>query len=228
MNILITSGGTMEYIDDVRVMTNISTGALGCVIAETFLAHDHKVMYLHGRSAKIPDPYKNLTMAIVTSAQDAYDALKVLVPRYDVVIHAMAVSDFTFKRDIALKCKSSDPEAFIDYMRQSITKNPKIIGEIKKWNPKALLVGFKFEVGIQHEELIALAQESIAKNGCDLVVANDKVEMKENKVHVAYIVSSSALDLDVPEYRVLGKEAIAKELRDIIEYTSEKSSKSCQ
>jgi len=217
MNILITSGGTMEYIDDVRVMTNISTGALGCVIAETFLEHGYKVMYVHGRNARIPDPHKNLSMAITTSAQDAYDALKVLVPMHDVVIHAMAVSDFTFKRDIILKCKSSDPEAFIDYMRRAITKNPKIIGEIKKWNPKALLVGFKFEVGIQHEELIALAQESIAKNGCDLVVANDKVEMKENKVHVAYIVPSPALDLDVTEYRVLGKEAIAKELRNIIE-----------
>lgn len=223
MKILITSGGTMEYIDDVRVMTNISTGALGCVIAETFLEHGHKVMYVHGRNAKVPDPHKNLSMAIVTSAQDAYDALKVLVPVHDAVIHAMAVSDFTFKRDIVLKCKSSDPEAFIDYMRRSITKNPKIIGEIKKWNPNVMLVGFKFEVGIQHEELIALAQESISKNGCDLVVANDKVEMKENKAHVAYIVPSMFLGDFPNQWRAMGKEAIAKELLDIMELVWQKN-----
>jgi len=37
MKVLITSGGTREYIDDVRVLTNISTGKLGATIANTFL-----------------------------------------------------------------------------------------------------------------------------------------------------------------------------------------------
>lgn len=188
--ILVTSGGTQEYIDDVRVLTNISSGKLGAEIAEHLITAEARVQYLHGANACQPrfGEFMGLSSVPVKSAQDAYNWMERIVPTVDAVIHCMAVSDFTFKRDVALKCKSNDPQAFIDYMARTITKNPKIISKVKEWNPKVILVGFKFEVGVPHEELISLARASIVKNGCDLVVANDKEEMVRNKSHTAYLV----------------------------------------
>jgi phosphopantothenate-cysteine ligase len=150
----------------------------------------------------------------VRSAQDAYNAMEELVPQMDAVIHCMAVSDFTFKRDDAVKCSSSDPEAFIEYMRKTITKNPKIIGKIKQWNPKTVLIGFKFEVGLGLGELIILADKSITGNGCDLVVANDKAEMTREQEHVAHFVYSEAMQQAVGagDFEVRGKDEIAKEI----------------
>jgi len=46
MKILITSGGTREYIDDVRVFTNISSGKLGTINANKFKNDGHEVHYI--------------------------------------------------------------------------------------------------------------------------------------------------------------------------------------
>ena len=227
--ILVTSGGTSEYIDDVRVLTNISTGKLGAMIADSLACERAEVQYLHGRNARIPSwlgtgtlgscvtahPSGNsIECTEVRSAQDAYDAMEKLVPQMDAVVHAMAVSDFTFKRDAAIKCSSSDAEAFIEYMRQTITKNPKIIGKVKEWNPRTILIGFKFEVGLGLGELVTIADKSITTNGCDLVVANDKAEMTREKEHVAHFVYSEAMQQAIGKgnFEVRGKHAIAEEV----------------
>jgi phosphopantothenate--cysteine ligase len=196
--ILITAGGTREYIDDVRVLTNISTGNLGAQIAlDASLMEDTLVYYVHATGCVLPEHLglcssSRILYYPVKTAQDTLDVMKKLIieEEIDVVIHSMAVSDFTFKRDGSIKLKSNDPEAFIEFMRKSITPNPKIISHIKEWRPETILIGFKFEVDIDHQKLIALARASIEKNGCDLVIANDKSEMKKINSHVAYFVFS--------------------------------------
>jgi len=210
--ILVTSGGTQEYIDDVRVLTNISSGQLGADIAVSLIDAGADIYYLKGANAAYPDPMRNGFYHTITvkSAQDAYKEMEKLVPDMDAVIHCMAVSDFTFKRDGALKCKSSDPQAFIDYMARTITKNPKIISKVKEWNPKTILVGFKFEVGTTNEELIELARNSIKTNQCDLVVANDKEEMARDKAHTAYLVDPNP---NGSVLKVSGKEEIAFQIQ---------------
>ena len=195
MKILITSGGTREYIDEVRVLTNISTGGLGAQIAE--LLYDNRcvetIYYLCSKGSKLPviGAKQNVIEVIyVNNTQDVYNEMERLVPQVDIVIHSMAVSDFGFKPSNT-KLKSNDPQAFIDSLRDRILVNPKIISFIKIWNPKVKLVGFKFEVGKTHEELINIAFESLTKNNCDFVVANDKTEMKEKNNHIAYIIDKN-------------------------------------
>jgi phosphopantothenate-cysteine ligase len=196
--ILVTSGGTEEYIDDFRILTNISSGALGLIVAKK-LAVDFDVYYVCTRSSigqanllNIPNIKKVYQVRSVAEAQDAMQSV-IIDEKIDAVIHAMAVSDFSFKKDKDIKCKSTDPEAFIEYMRQTIVVNPKIITKIKQWRPETLLVGFKFEIGLTNEELIGLAKTSIEKNKCDLVIANDKKKMKEQKSHVAQFVFSDEM-----------------------------------
>jgi phosphopantothenate-cysteine ligase len=209
--VLVTSGGTQEYIDDVRVMTNISTGKLGSIIASNFASFNHcRVHFVYGKNTTVPKNCLNINLYQIRSSQEAMDKIKELVPNMDAVIHSMAVSDFTFKRDAAVKCKSSDPEAFIEYMRKTITLNPKIISHIKEWNPDTFLVGFKFEVGTSEEELAALAQASLEKNKCDLVIANDKEEMKRLGTHRGHFFYSEALkNRGFRNFIICGKDTIS-------------------
>lgn len=198
--IMVTAGGTQEYIDDVRVMTNISSGKLGAAIASHLMAEDADVYYVCGKTAVrpqmnsdyLPADSKLLHIQEVRTALDAMEAMEAIVKEQeiDAVVHAMAVSDFTFKRDKAVKLKSNDAEGFIEFMRQTITKNPKIIAHIKQWRPETILIGFKFEVGSTTQDLLLLSRESIDRNKCDLVVANDKQQMTEAQDHVAHMVCS--------------------------------------
>jgi phosphopantothenate-cysteine ligase len=192
MKVLITSGGTMEYVDDVRVLTNISTGKLGAKLAEVF-SEKHDVFYLHSKTAVMPSKEGKTPAAYIqaNSAQEVFDAMKELVPQMDVVIHAMAVSDFTFDRSIPVKLKSNDPIAFIDSMRSRIKMNPKIIQHVKEWNPNVLLFGFKFEVGLTKEDLIQTALDAIAKTKADYTLANDKEMMKKEGKHVAFLINKN-------------------------------------
>jgi len=223
-NILVTSGGTREYIDDVRVMTNISSGKLGRIIAQEFVGllyekiifKEASVNFIYGKHTECPDHVQILKYP-VDSAQETYNKMQELVPQMDAVIHCMAVSDFTFKKDAAIKCKSHDPEAFIEYMRRTITLNPKIIAQIKKWNPNVLLVGFKFEVGASIAELETLAKASIERNGCDLVVANDKEEIKRQNEHIGHFFFSEPMkERGFNNFDQAGKLKIAVALSEFI------------
>jgi phosphopantothenate-cysteine ligase len=213
-SILVTSGGTQEHIDDVRVLTNVSSGKLGAVIADQLTQSEAKVYYVCGKNSVQPRIPVEDCVAVRT-ANDALEAMRNIITDNNIhaVVHAMAVSDFTFKRDKPVKCKSSDPEAFIEYMRQTITPNPKIISQIKAWKKDLILIGFKFEVGATLTRLVTLARESIHKNGCDMVVINDKKEMETTGKHLARFVTptdtSSISKIEVYE----GKTAIAKGIK---------------
>ena len=225
--IIVTSGGTREYIDEVRVLTNISTGRLGSQIAfdlETRLGYS--VEYIHGVGAAMPSDVihgKQFITGInnhqVSTAWELEFFLRQLLTTQDIyaVVHAMAVSDFTFTRSEAVKCKSDSPEDFIEYMRRTITKNPKIISHIKEWAPKVFLIGFKFEVGASLETLRDLAQKSMEKNGCDVIMANDKIEMMTQKVHVGhFFFSKEMLAKGFQDREIRGKFDIAQEIGNII------------
>lgn len=203
--VLITSGGTMEYIDDVRVLTNISTGKLGSILAQRF-ASENYVHYVHGKNTILPLQHPHIDTYEVTDVSSLMEIMKILVPKVDLVIHAMAVSDFGFNKKNALKLKSNDPQAFIKYLSTSIKMNPKVIAHIKTWNPDVKLVGFKFEVGSTFSELFQRAMESIENNKCDLVVANDKAEMLTRKSHVAYLINPDGTFTQVFEKKYIAED----------------------
>lgn len=209
MKIIVTAGGTSEYIDEVRVLTNISSGKLGAIISDYLDSKGHEIAHVMGRGSVVPDDINDrMTIDVVKGVDELVAYLEPMVKDADVIIHAMAVSDFGFDRSKPVKLKSNDPQAFIDYMRDTIKINPKVISMIKKWNPNIKLVGFKFEVGKDVDDLFELALASIERNGCDLVIANDKEEMKREGTHVAYFVDS---DERTPT-QVRGKDEIAEML----------------
>ncbi len=98
MKVLITAGGTTEKIDQVRAITNHSTGRLGQALADHFAANpDTTVDYVTTRQALKPERRSNITIYTIESAQDLFLQLETLTKKehYDAIIHSMAVSDFT-------------------------------------------------------------------------------------------------------------------------------------
>ncbi|MBO4360525.1 MAG: phosphopantothenate--cysteine ligase [Eubacteriaceae bacterium] len=98
-NILITSGGTSEPIDNVRVITNLGTGRLGSLIADRFAQQEKvgKIFYVCGDNSKVPQNSKKVTVIRTRSVRDLKKELTRLMEenRIDAVIHSMAVSDYT-------------------------------------------------------------------------------------------------------------------------------------
>jgi phosphopantothenate-cysteine ligase len=100
MNILITAGGTGERIDHVRSITNMSTGRLARVVAETLAASEaaERILYVCGERATRPRCAKT-DIIPVGSAADLSETVTALCRehRIDAIVHAMAVSDYTVR-----------------------------------------------------------------------------------------------------------------------------------
>ena len=161
MNILITSGGTSEKIDRVRSITNHSTGRLGKIIAETFLDKGDQVTLVTTPKAVHPATHPNLTIVQIENVAELLEALEPLVHTHDVLIHAMAVSDYTpvYMTGLKAVAASSDMTEFLNKTNSEtkissqddiqvlfLKKTPKIISLVKKWNPDIRLIGFKLLV----------------------------------------------------------------------------------
>ena len=100
MNILITAGGTTEKIDSVRSISNFSTGKLGSLIAARFAAEPavDKIFYLCGTAALIP-PSEKVEALHAGSVSDLAAAIQQVLAQtsVDIIVHAMAVSDYRVK-----------------------------------------------------------------------------------------------------------------------------------
>src|SRR5271156_3812020 len=114
MNCIVTAGPTFEPLDDVRRLTNFSTGRLGTKLANYLAARGHKVTLLLGESATYAGEHKVQSVKIFSTTVDLRAKLKSFSgKKVDAIFHAAAVSDFTFgkmfTRDAAGKLKPFTP-----------------------------------------------------------------------------------------------------------------------
>ncbi|MFH1173612.1 MAG: phosphopantothenoylcysteine decarboxylase [archaeon] len=197
MQAIITSGGTIARIDDVRHLANFSSGTTGALIAEAFLAQNWDVHYVHARQAKRPFRHRLVlnpdlpldeeldrlatTKAVLVRYQDrlhehVFDTvedyiaqLKELVPAADAVILAAAVSDYS-PETVQGKINSDADELLL-----RLHKNQKVISFIKGWNARIFQVGFKLTSNAGIDTLIDTAYRHGIANHSNLTVANDLV-----------------------------------------------------
>ncbi len=214
--IIITAGGTSERIDNVRKITNSSTGKLGFVIANKLieLKDDliEKIYYVCSKGAYKPNNEK-IEIIEVFDTNDLKKTIEELLKGNNInyFIHAMAVSDYTVdfvttarrisdrintnndKDTYELICsdegsiKDTKISSYEDDLIIKLKRTPKIISLIKDLSPNTYLVGFKLLDGVTKDELIDVATKLRNKNKCDLVVANDLCNIR-NGHHIAYIL----------------------------------------
>ncbi|MDP7978082.1 phosphopantothenoylcysteine decarboxylase [Bacillus sp. WLY-B-L8] len=175
--VLITSGGCIEKWDEVRGHTNLSTGRMGKLLAEEALKNGASVIYLHGYFAEKPDATHNLSSHSFEGIIDLQEKMKQIITseKVDIVIMAVAGSDWIVDKIVdqegnvmdQLGKLSSDMPPVIHFK-----KAPKVLSQIKQWDPGVVLVGFKLESGISQQELITRAQIRMEGAQADFIVAN--------------------------------------------------------
>ncbi|MCI8345275.1 MAG: phosphopantothenate--cysteine ligase [Clostridia bacterium] len=103
-NIIITSGPTNEKIDAVMKITNMSTGALGAAVADTFLEERNeeieRIYYISTKMSYKPKvKSEKIQFITVESTQDLIEALEEIfaTKKIDIIIHSAAVGDYAGK-----------------------------------------------------------------------------------------------------------------------------------
>ena len=234
--VIITSGGTSEKIDNVRKITNSSTGKLALTIANYLLQKNENIFIYYVCSKNSLRPNHNRVKVIeIEGTIDLKNTVEKLLTseHIDYFIHSMAVSDYmtdyvtTIDRikenikkyediDDAFKnirtINGNKISSYEDNLVILLKPTPKVISIIKELSPNTFLVGFKLLDGVSKEKLISVAKKLRDKNNCDLVVCND-LESIRNGQHIAYIIDRND---EVIESK--GKDEIAKKLVRRINY----------
>ena len=165
--VLMTAGPTIEYIDPVRVITNLSSGKTGTLLASELISAGAKVTLVYGPGNQTPS--KGIKVINVTTSKEMFDATKKeLKKKFDIVIMAAAISDYTPENPSKSKIKSDKKSLII-----RLKKAPKIIDLVRKYQKNALLVGFKAETNLTKIALIKSSQKKMKESGADIIVAND-------------------------------------------------------
>lgn len=180
MRCVITAGPTFEPLDQVRRLTNFSTGRLGSELASFLASQGHEVTLLIGQQATYREERQASRVETFTTTQSLSDRLQALSAEpIDAIFHAAAVSDFSFGKLWAQKATGELEELTAGKVstRQGallaeLLPTPKIIAQLRTWFPKAVLVGWKYEVDGDRAAVLRAAENQLAECRTNACVAN--------------------------------------------------------
>ncbi|APB34436.1 phosphopantothenate-cysteine ligase [Gloeomargarita lithophora Alchichica-D10] len=160
--ILVTAGGTREYLDPVRFLGNPATGAMGLALAQAANHRGAQVTLIHAPVSQRIPPLE--AVVPVTSGQAMYNAVMAAFPAQDWCLMAAAVGDVQPGTYHPHKLRKRDlpdclPLAPVPDILQALSN-------IKQ--PHQLLVGFAAQTG----EIEPPAWEKLIAKKLDAIVAN--------------------------------------------------------
>lgn len=183
MRCLVTAGPTFESLDQVRRLTNFSTGRLGTELACRLAGLGHEVSLLRGEMA-VWSPAAAVQAGVrVVSFQSTADLRTALQGHAgeDVaaVFHAAAVADFTFGRvwrreptgDL-VEVRAGKLSTREGPLLAELAPTPKIIAELRAWFPRTWLVGWKYEVDGGRDAALEAGRAQLRDCRTDLCVVN--------------------------------------------------------
>ncbi|MBD3212332.1 MAG: bifunctional phosphopantothenoylcysteine decarboxylase/phosphopantothenate--cysteine ligase CoaBC [Candidatus Lokiarchaeota archaeon] len=216
--ILVTAGPTREYIDEIRFVSNDSSGRMGIELAKEASARGADVLLVNGKSSvEVPD---YLNVKNVVSTDDFINTVNKELKNntYDMFICAAAISDYSPIDCIEGKISSDK----VKELQVNMRLTPKIIDKAREVNKNVFVVAFKAETNVSRTELIDRAYARLQKSDADLIVANDVgredvgFESSENEVyiidkekHTTHVskhskryVASKIIDIALENYRI--------------------------
>ena len=182
MRILITAGGTREYIDPVRFISNASSGKMGYALARAALKAGYKVTLI-----TVPTNQKPPTAAKLVNVETAaqmFEAVKKHFARCDCLIMAAAVSDYTPARPAGTKMKKSG---------KSMTIKLKPTTDILKWAGRRkrqgqIVIGFALE-----DKVVKIhAEKKLKEKNLDMIVANTPAAIGADKSNLQIKIPNSS------------------------------------
>jgi phosphopantothenoylcysteine decarboxylase/phosphopantothenate--cysteine ligase len=179
---IVTAGPTFEELDEVRRLTNFSTGALGTELANFLTDQGHEVVLLRGQGATCRlEPRARQLQAFTTTADLRRRLQELRGSGAGAVFHAAAVSDFTFGKiweraaDGELKeIHAAKISTRGGNILAELTPTPKILAELRDWFPTAFLAGWKYEMEGARAQAIVRAIGQLKENRTNACVVNGR------------------------------------------------------
>ena len=176
MRILITAGPTREYIDDVRFLSNASSGKMGYGLAAAAVAAGHEVVLVTG-PVLIETPAGCEVHHIETTEQLRSTCVD-LFPACDGVIAAAAVCDYRPKERIKGKItKTGQPMMF------ELVETSDVLAELGGMKGNRWVMGFALESQDPRKN----AMRKLRMKSCDCIVLNDTSAISSETNHVEVI-----------------------------------------
>lgn len=181
MRCIVTAGPTYEPLDEVRRLTNFSTGKLGGELAAFLTAHGHEVTLLLGEQATWCGERRAARVIPFTTTDNLRESLHTLAGQgADAIFHAAAVSDFRFG-----KIWAGHPQASTEVTGHKISTRhqrliaelvptPKILAELRARFPSAKIIGWKYEMDGGRADALAAAERQLQECRTDACVANGR------------------------------------------------------
>jgi len=198
-NILITCGATLEKLDDVRFITNFSSGKMGCAIAKQAVSRGASVTLVLARhSVEVP---QGVNVINVQTTQEMHDRVMEQFDVTDAFIMAAAPCDYRPESFSNSKIKT-------DSLTLNFVKNVDIAQAVGAKKGKKVLVAFSAET----DNEIANATNKRIKKNADFIVCNN---VKSNDVFASATNVVSIIDKDgVTSYDKMSKDAVAALILD--------------
>jgi phosphopantothenoylcysteine synthetase/decarboxylase len=213
MKILVTAGGTKEYIDGVRYIGNCSSGQTGADLVDYLSEQGHEVTWLGAKGATRPKQQVNEVE--YETFDDLASALQLSLAneQFDVVFQAAAVSDFKVSsvlldgEHFAAGREVKLPTA--DQVQLVLSKQPKLVSSIKSWssNPNTTVVAFKLTNSKDQAIRTAAVAKLINQATVDMVAHNDLNEITES-THGFNLYQNLAQTISCANVQVLAEAVI--------------------
>lgn len=161
--ILLTAGPTREPLDAVRVLTNPSSGRMGVELAREAGLRGAEVTLVYG-PAPTPPPAGVKLVRVQTAAEMARAVQEELRnQRYDAFVGVAAVADYAPSQVYDGKRPTADGSITVE-----LVPTPKILDQVRGWQPDLLVVGFKAES--DRDRLLPAARARLDR--VDAMIAN--------------------------------------------------------
>jgi phosphopantothenoylcysteine decarboxylase/phosphopantothenate--cysteine ligase len=169
-HVVISAGGTREFLDPVRYLGNRSSGRQGYALAEAAVARGARVTVV-AANVGLADP-AGVDVVRVISTEELRQQMHAAAVDADAVIMAAAPADFRPAEFVDAKIKKT-----VDHETPEIrlVENPDILVELvtARTSKRPVIVGFAAETGDAHATVIEHARAKLTRKGCDLLVVND-------------------------------------------------------
>ncbi|MCD6051428.1 MAG: coaBC 2 [Verrucomicrobia bacterium] len=203
MRIVITCGPSYEPVDEVRRLTNFSTGELGVLLANRLTADGHEVFCLKGEAATYTGICTAKRLIPFRTNDDLLQKLQAIAEQGNVgaVLHCAALCDFKVKRvqnaagEALTERKVSSRAGDLTLVLEPASK---VISRLRPLFPQAQLIGWKFEMDGACDDALTKGQQQIRENETDLCVVNGRAfgqgfAVSDRQAVVASLASKAAL-----------------------------------
>ncbi len=167
MKVIVTCGPAHTPIDEVRRITNVSTGELGSLLCSALRGVGAEVTCLRAEGSTYPAP-AGVTSQPFGTNQSLEQVLRREAGPCDYFFHAAALCDFEVSGPPSVKKIPSSTERLEIVLRPA----PKVLPLLRGLFPQARIVGWKYELDGGRDTAIARALTQIRDCSTDACVVN--------------------------------------------------------